>query len=113
MKFSALGLLAGLATFVAAEDLLFVSNFQYSEYSEATTTLGYTAKVVTEDEWRTMTTAEFSSYKAIILSDPSCLGDASTISFLDDTKAVWSPAIAGNMILIGTSHPLLRPNHPS
>lgn len=48
-----------------------------------------------------MTTADFSKYKAIIVPDPNC-GTVSNIAFLDDTKAQWSPAVAGNIILIGT-----------
>lgn len=49
-----------------------------------------------------MTTADFAKYKAIILSDPNCVGSPTPIKFVEDTKAVWSPAIRGNMILIGT-----------
>src|SRR4051812_32698513 len=101
MKFSAFGLLASLAASAAAEDLLFVDQFQYVEYTEAVGPLGYTAKVVTEDEWRAMTTSDFAAFKAIILSDPICGPDPSVLSFLDDTKATWSPAIQGNMVLIG------------
>ncbi len=50
MKFSVFGLLAGLAASVLAEDVLFVDQFEYEEYSEAIGTLGLTAKVVTEDQ---------------------------------------------------------------
>jgi cysteine-rich repeat protein len=99
MRFSSLGLLAGLAACVVAEDLLFIDSLQDKEYDEAIA-LGYTAKVVTETEWRAMTTADFAAFKAIVISDPEC-GDISQIKFLEDTKAVWSPAILGNMILIG------------
>lgn len=48
-----------------------------------------------------MTTADFAKYKAIIVPDPNC-GKEDKIKFLKDTKAVWSPAITGNIILIGT-----------
>lgn len=48
-----------------------------------------------------MTTADFENYKAIIVSDPEC-GIIDDINFLDVTKPVWSPAIMGNIILIGT-----------
>lgn len=60
-----------------------------------------TAHIATPDEWNSMTTAEFAQYKAIIIPDPSC-GPLSKIDFLDSTKSVWSPAITGNIILIGT-----------
>jgi len=49
-----------------------------------------------------MTTADFAKFKAIILSDPNCVDNPSPVSFVSDTKAVWSPAVTGNMIVIGT-----------
>lgn len=48
-----------------------------------------------------MTTADFAQYKAIIIPDPNC-GVVSDVDFLDSNKATWSPAIQGNIILIGT-----------
>lgn len=48
-----------------------------------------------------MATADFEKYKAIIISDPDC-GTINNISFLEGTKAAWSPAVMGNIILIGT-----------
>jgi len=58
-----------------------------------------------------MTTADFAKYKAIIISDPDC-GGLDRIEFLNDTKKAWSPAVTGNMILIGTDptyHSSTRP----
>lgn len=49
-----------------------------------------------------MTTADFAQYKAIIVPDCLCNTSVTTIKFLDDTKRVWSPAVTGNMVLIGT-----------
>lgn len=49
-----------------------------------------------------MTTADFSQYKAIIIPDCLCNTSLSLIQFLDDTKGVWSPAVTGNMVIIGT-----------
>lgn len=63
--------------------------------------LGTIAHVATPEEWNSMTTADFAKYKAIIIPDPDC-GAVDDISFLDATKATWSPAVLGNMILIGT-----------
>ncbi|OIW26438.1 hypothetical protein CONLIGDRAFT_706721 [Coniochaeta ligniaria NRRL 30616] len=93
--------LASLTKLATAEDLLFYNDMLYKEYSEATTTLGYTAHIASDAEWRSYTTADFAKYKAIIVPDPNC-GTIDKIKFLDDTKAVWSPAVTGNMILIGT-----------
>lgn len=98
-------LTAAAATLIGsvwAEDLLFVDTLKYTEYQEATTTLGMTAKVVTIDEWKAMTTTDFTKFKAIIISDPNCVDDTTPIKFLEETKNTWSPAVTGNMILIGT-----------
>jgi hypothetical protein len=102
MRFSSLGLMAGLAASAIAEDVLFVDNFEYEEYAEATGTLGLTAKVVTEEEWRGMKTADFAAFKAIVLADPNCSNDPSILNFLTETKDVWGPAVQGNIVLIGT-----------
>jgi hypothetical protein len=107
MKFSTLGLMAGLAASAMAEDILFVDSFEYDEYTEATTTLGYSVKVVTEAEWNTMTTTDFAAFKAIVIADPDCSYDPSDITFLADTNKVWGPAVQGNIVVIGTSHECL------
>ncbi|KAB5526317.1 hypothetical protein GE09DRAFT_1151025 [Coniochaeta sp. 2T2.1] len=93
--------LASLTKLANAEDLLFYNDMLYNEYKEATTTLGYTAKIASDAEWRSYTTADFAKYKAIIVPDPNC-GTIDKIKFLEDTKAIWSPAVTGNVILIGT-----------
>lgn len=59
------------------------------------------AHVATPEEWNGMTTADFGKYKAIIIPDPEC-GAVDDVNFLDATKDVWSPAVEGNIILIGT-----------
>lgn len=48
-----------------------------------------------------MTTADFAQYKALVVPDPKC-GNLSAIDFLNNKKADWTPAITGNIILIGT-----------
>ncbi|OCK79323.1 hypothetical protein K432DRAFT_426610 [Lepidopterella palustris CBS 459.81] len=100
MRFSSIWLWAGCALSVLAEDLLFIETLQDKEYDEAIS-MGYTAKVVTEAQWRSMTTSDFAAFKAIIISDPYC-GSVDEIKFLEDTTAVWSPAVQGNIIVIGT-----------
>lgn len=100
MVFFKTSILAGLAASVAAQDLLFVDTFEFQEFTDATAS-GFTTKVVTEAEYRNMTTSDFSKFKAIIMSDPSCGTGDDSIKFLDDTKGTWSPAVTGNIILIG------------
>lgn len=57
--------------------------------------------MATPEEWNSYTTADFEKYKAIVIPDPDC-GSVDDIAFLDATKEAWSPAILGNIILIGT-----------
>jgi len=102
MKFSTLGLWASMALSTVAQDLLFVTTVDYNEFDEAEA-LGYTTKTVTPTEWAAMTTEDFSKFKAIVIGDPNC-GSLSQIDFLEETKAVWSPAVTGNIILIGKGY---------
>lgn len=62
---------------------------------------GVLVHVASPEEWASYTTADFESYKAIVIPDPTC-GSVNTIDFFDLTKAVWGPAVQGNIILIGT-----------
>ena len=99
MRFSSLPLLTGLVTSAFAQDLLFLEGFQYKEYDEAVE-LGISTKLVTEAEWAAMKTEDFAKYKALVVPDPRC-GGVSNIKFLEDSKNEWSPAVTGNIILIG------------
>jgi hypothetical protein len=110
MKFSTLGLAAGLSATVLG-DLLFHESLTYKEYDEAVA-LGYTVKTVTDAQWKALTTAEFAEYEAIVIADPNC-GSVSQIEFLEESKSVWSPAVTGNVILIGTSSSNLAHQDPS
>ncbi|KAK4664878.1 uncharacterized protein QC763_508460 [Podospora pseudopauciseta] len=101
--------LASLAVLVMAEgNVLFpyMYGLNYTEYDEAKklgltrTPKAYACK--SEDEWNKMTTADFAKYKSIIVPDCLCNTSLGTIKFLDNTKKVWSPAVTGNMVLIGT-----------
>lgn len=100
MRFSTLGLWSGLAASAMAEDLLFLDGMDYREYDEAVA-MGFTTKKVTPEEWAAMKTEDFAKFKALVIPDPSC-GSLSDIKFFEDSKSVWSPAITGNIILIGT-----------
>lgn len=103
MRFSSIGLLTGLAASALSQDLLSVDTFEGQEYTEATN-LGFTVQVVTEAQWRAMTTAQFAAFKAITLADNYGDANLTDIQSLEDTTATWSPAITGNMILIGNFH---------
>ena len=57
--------------------------------------------VVNTTEYSAMTTSQFASYDALILGDPYC-DPNEDITFLNATKQIWSPAITGNVIIIGS-----------
>lgn len=63
--------------------------------------LGYTTVVLSDVEWNQLTAADVSTYKAVILGDPD-VTDASPLAIPVMNRDVWSPAILGNIIIIGT-----------
>ena len=120
--------LAGLASrsFAQQKDLLFpfMNNLTYLEYNQAIS-IGFSGKSLSrdrqdharfwhrltgsvayrcqsEEEWYNLTTADFAKYKAIVIPDPTCNTSLKTLDFFNDTKKVWTPAVKGNVILIGT-----------
>jgi hypothetical protein len=97
---STLSAFSALLSAVLAEDLLFVETLVGLEESEATS-LGFSTKVVTEAQWRAMSTSDFQAFKAIIIGDDFGSQDLSLIQFLTDTKATWGPAVQGNIIIHG------------
>ncbi|KAF2113257.1 hypothetical protein BDV96DRAFT_601437 [Lophiotrema nucula] len=101
MKASTLGLMASFAASAFAQKVLFLDGLQAREYDEAVA-LGYDVDLKTETEWAAMTSADFAAYNAIVIPDPVCGRDLSTLGFLDTSKSEWSPAVTGNIILIGT-----------
>ncbi|CAG8956803.1 hypothetical protein HYFRA_00011192 [Hymenoscyphus fraxineus] len=92
--------LSALASSALAEDLLFVTNLIGRE-AQSAKDLGFTTKVVTEAQWRALTTSDFASYKAIIIGDNFGSSNQDNIKFLTDTKNTWGPAVQGNIIIHG------------
>jgi hypothetical protein len=64
--------------------------------------LGKTPVVVNDLTWSGMSTAEFASYRAIILGDPTCVYGTTPLTAALANRTTWAPAISGNVILIGT-----------
>ena len=62
---------------------------------------GYSVTVVSAAVWAATTTAEFQTYRALILGDATCTG-LFAIAAAEANRAVWSPAVNGNIIVIGT-----------
>jgi hypothetical protein len=63
--------------------------------------LGLTVEVVDAAGWTAKSSADFSTYRALILGDPDCssLGPQQAAQ---DTVATWGPVVDGNVIMIGT-----------
>jgi uncharacterized repeat protein (TIGR01451 family) len=62
---------------------------------------GYAYDIKNATEWAAMTTAQFASYRAILIGDPSC-GSLPTITAPIANRAVWAAAVDGNVIIDGT-----------
>lgn len=86
------------------KDLLFVSDVltYYSYELDEALSMGFTSLSVSKEEWKTMTTKDFTAYKAIIISDPAPGEDPDEISFLAETADIWGPAVTGNIVVHGT-----------
>lgn len=64
---------------------------------------GKTPVVVNGATWASMTAAQFDSYDAIVLGDPTCSSDVtSSAGPAVANAAVWSSVVDGNVIIIGT-----------
>lgn len=62
---------------------------------------GFTVVVASAAVWAATTTAEFKTYRALILGDATCTS-VGAVAAAEANRTTWSPAIDGNMILIGT-----------
>lgn len=54
---------------------------------------GFTVVVDSAAAWSARTTAEFASFRAIILGDATCVVDPSPVAAAEANKAVWGPAM--------------------
>jgi cysteine-rich repeat protein len=64
--------------------------------------LGLTPVVVDAATWGAMSTADFATYRALILGDPNCVTGTGPLAPAEANRPVWSPAVTGNIITIGT-----------
>ena len=48
-----------------------------------------------------MTAAQFDTYAALVLGDPTC-GSIRAITAAEENRATWSPVVDGNIVMIGT-----------
>jgi cysteine-rich repeat protein len=69
-----------------------------SSEAQAASNLGLTPVVVDGATWSGMSTAEFASYRAIVLGDPTC-GSVSALTAAEGNVGVWSAAVEGNLVI--------------
>ena len=75
-----------------------------SPEAQAATVDGYTVTVDNPSSWDGLTQANFASYSAIVLGDPSTSSCATSVpSDALSTAGTWGPAINGNVAVIGTA----------
>jgi hypothetical protein len=67
----------------------------------AAKSLGYTVELATDAAWAAKTSADFATYRALILGDNTCSG-VSLIAAAVANRNVWGPVVDGNVILVGT-----------
>lgn len=118
---SALALVAGAAVIAptavnplaksaaaAANEVLILGNTvtggTASLEAQRVTADGYTPVIVDDATWESMTTAQFASYRAIVIGDPTCgsYNDTSHLTAALSNPQTWGAAINGNVIVIGT-----------
>ena len=69
-------------------------------YAARATALGLTVVNATDVEWAARTTADFATFKAIIIGDPDCGGSPPTAAVTN--AAIWGAAVDGPILVIGT-----------
>ncbi len=69
-------------------------------YSAAATAAGLTVVLASDAEWGARSTADFASFKALIIGDPTCGGTPPAAA--EANAATWAAAIDGPTLIIGT-----------
>ncbi|MBZ0251872.1 MAG: DUF4215 domain-containing protein, partial [Candidatus Methylomirabilis sp.] len=64
--------------------------------------LGLTPVVVDDATWGAMSAADFASYRALVMGDPTCATGTGSIAAAEANRATWGPVVDGNVIIIGT-----------
>lgn len=78
-----------------------VDGGEASTEAVAAINLGFDVDIVDAATWGAMTESDFAAYEGIILGDPDCSGMSNFQPAIDNAD-VWSSAVDGNKILIGT-----------
>jgi hypothetical protein len=68
----------------------------------AAITAGYDVEDVDDAGWSAKSQADFATYVALILGDPTCVVGDGPISSAEANVTTWSPIVSGNVVVIGT-----------
>ncbi len=79
-----------------------VSGGLSSVEARAATNLGYTVEVATDAAWAAKSSANFATYRAIIMGDPNCSTNRTLLQAAVNSRNVWGPVVDGNVIIVGT-----------
>ena len=85
----------------AGEVLILQTSSGTTQLAAAFTAAGKTPVIVSPATWSGMTAAQFASYDALALPDPTC-GSESEIAAAIANANVWGPVIGQNVVIIGT-----------
>jgi hypothetical protein len=95
--------LAGAGEVLILDPAGFDGGFGTGKLAAWFTAAGKTPVIVSPAVWSTLTTADFSSYDALAIPDPTCFGPGdSAIAAAVASAATWGAAVDGNVIVIGT-----------
>ncbi|EPX64752.1 hypothetical protein D187_000174 [Cystobacter fuscus DSM 2262] len=64
--------------------------------------LGYEVTLASDEEWRSLSAADFASYRALVLGDKSCSVAPGLLLAAEETRHIWGPVVDGNVIVVGT-----------
>ena len=80
-----------------------VTNGINSREAQAAIAAGYNVEIATPAQWASKTTADFATYRALILGDPTCGGsDAIAVGAAIANNTIWAAAVTGNVFINGT-----------
>ncbi|ETO24884.1 hypothetical protein RFI_12274, partial [Reticulomyxa filosa] len=83
------------------DKVLFLSDVYNPDYGSVLTSLNYGYDVVTRTEWMSYSTKQFAVYSAIVFCDMNSRS-TSILNAAVNSSSVWSKAITGNIIVIGS-----------
>jgi len=86
-----------------------VNNGCSSVEAQKAVALGFKVEIASSTQWGAKTNTQFATYRAIVLGDPSnaagtncSTNPAANIGAAEANRAVWAPAVKGNIAIIGT-----------